>query len=137
MGRLKKKTTKKQNTKRVFIPDEFRLSRRLLEDASQFVGLPFLLSLVPSWFFRALANEATGGQFFSGSRVKQSLGQRAKWRRWEEAEEKEGSKEWKKKEKKSRRDHFYTLPPSPTDSPGVHYPGDITHARPADVVLEY
>lgn len=40
-------------------------------------------------------------------------------------------------EKKSCRDHFYTLPPSPTDSPGVHYPGDITHARPADVVLEY
>lgn len=85
MGRLKKTTTKKQNTKRVFIPDEFRLSRRLLEDVSQFVGLPFLLSLLPSWFFHALANEATGGQFFSGSRVKQSLGQRAKWRRWEEA----------------------------------------------------
>lgn len=68
MGRLKKKTTKKQNTKRVFIPNEFRLSRRLLEDVSQFVGLPFLLSLLPSWFFHALANEATGGQFFSGSR---------------------------------------------------------------------
>lgn len=94
-----------EKTKQHFFFYDVRLSH------FQFVWLSFLLSpSSPPGFFCALANEATGGQFFSGSRVKQC--------RTESEVEAEGKKRRNERERKSRRDH----PPTPTPVPASPSP---------------
>lgn len=94
-----------EKTKQHFFFYDVRLSH------FQFVWLSFLLSpSSPPGFFCALANEATGGQFFSGSRVKQC--------RTESEVEAEGKKRRNERERKSRRDH----PPHPHPRPCLPFP---------------